>query len=93
MRLLHLIQRYPPARGGAEQHLHELSKRLVEAGHEVVVATSDALDFERFWDPSRRRLSLPDGPLDGVAVRRFPVRHLPASWLAYRAIRRLLWLG
>lgn len=91
MQVLHIIQRYWPAHGGAEMHLHEISARLVAEGHEVTVATTDALDFELFWEPSRRRIPEPEGYHDGVRVLRFPVRHLPFSQIAYPAWRRLLW--
>jgi len=92
MRILHILQRYWPARGGAETHLHEISARLVAEGHQVTVATTDALDFELFWDPSRRRIPEPVGWRDGVRILRFPVRHLPLPQLAYPAWRRLLWM-
>jgi glycosyltransferase involved in cell wall biosynthesis len=92
MRILHLIQRYWPARGGAESHLGELSARLAAAGHQVTVATTDALDFELFWDPDRRRIQSREDMHNGVRILRFPVRHLPVSTLAYPAVRRLLWL-
>lgn len=92
MRVLHIIQRYWPARGGAEMHFHEISARLVADGHQVTVATTDSLDFELFWDPSRRRVPEPEGFRDGVRILRFPVRHLPFPQLAYPAWRRLLWV-
>lgn len=92
MRILHLIQRYWPARGGAEIHLEEISARLAAEGHQVTIATTDALDFELFWDPRRRRITEQQEQRDGVRILRFPVRHLPASPLAYPAWRRLLWL-
>ncbi len=92
MRILHLIQRYWPARGGAESHLGELSARLVAAGHQVTVATTDALDFELFWDPRRRRIPGLEETHNGVRILRFPVRHLPVSSLTYPGVRRLLWL-
>ncbi len=91
MRILHLIQRYWPAVGGAESHLHELSARLVADGHQVTVITTDALDFEIFWDPSRRRISQLHDHHEGVEIRRFPVCHLPFPHLGYPAWRRLLW--
>ncbi|MCS7251512.1 MAG: glycosyltransferase family 4 protein [Anaerolineae bacterium] len=92
MRILHIIQRYWPAYGGAEIHFHEISVRLVAEGHHITVATTDALDFELFWDPSRRRIGEPEGHRDGVRILRFPVRHLPFPPLAYPAWRRLLWI-
>ncbi len=92
MKILHIVQRYWPARGGAETYLHEISARLVADGRQVTVATTDALDFELFWDPSRRRIPEPEGWRDGVRILRFPVRHLPFPQLAYPAWRRLLWI-
>jgi glycosyltransferase involved in cell wall biosynthesis len=92
MRILHLIQRYWPARGGAESHLGELSARLTATGHQVTVATTDALDFELFWAPRRRRIAGREETYLGVRILRFPVRHLPISSLAYPGVRRLLWV-
>ncbi|MGB0386379.1 MAG: glycosyltransferase family 4 protein [Ardenticatenaceae bacterium] len=92
MRILHLIQRFWPARGGAEIHLGQISAYLAQAGHEVTVGTTDALDFEVFWEPQRRRVREGVSLHEGVRIRRFPVRHLPFPGLAYPAIRRLLWI-
>jgi glycosyltransferase involved in cell wall biosynthesis len=92
MRILHLIQRYWPALGGAESHLGELSSRLAAAGHHVTVATTDALDFELLWDPRCRRIESAEDSHQGVRILRFPVRHLPIPRLTYPGIRRLLWL-
>ncbi len=92
MRILHIIQRYWPARGGAEAHLGEISRRLAAEGHQVTVATTDAWDFELFWDPRCRRLAELGTYRDGVHILRFPVHHLPLPGLAYPAIRRLLWM-
>ncbi|MDQ7029874.1 MAG: glycosyltransferase family 4 protein [Ardenticatenia bacterium] len=92
MRVLHIIQRYWPALGGAEVHLGEISERLANEGHQVTVATTDALDVDLFWNPSRRRIQVTEEWKDGVRIRRFPVRHLPFPQLAYPAWRRLLWI-
>jgi glycogen(starch) synthase len=92
MRVLHIVQRYWPAVGGAESHLREISTRLVADGHQVTVATTDALDYEYFWDPRRRHLVEAVTEHEGVRILRFPVHHLPASALAYPGVRRLLWL-
>lgn len=91
MRILHLIQRYWPALGGAEGHLGELSARLAAEGHHVTVATTDALDFELFWDPRRRRVDRATDRHEEVRILRFPIQHLPFPHLAYPAWRRLLW--
>ncbi|MCW5850194.1 MAG: glycosyltransferase family 4 protein [Anaerolineae bacterium] len=90
MKVLHVIQRYWPARGGAERHLHEINTRLVADGHPVTVYTTDADDFQLFWDSRKRRLPRLTEVHDGVAIRRFPVRHLPASSIVFPAIRRLM---
>jgi glycosyltransferase involved in cell wall biosynthesis len=45
MRFLHVTHRYPPAIGGAEKYIADLSEELVRRGHQVDVFTSRALDF------------------------------------------------
>ena len=92
MHILHIVQRYWPIQGGAEVLLHGISARLAAEGHTVTVLTSDAKDFELFWHPKADRFSEREVWHDGVRILRFPVRHLPASSLAYPAIRRLLWI-
>ncbi len=92
MRVLHLIQRYFPATGGAEAHLRAVSVRLTADGHQVTVATTDALDFEYFWNPAAARVREAEAVDGGVRILRFGVRHLPAAPLAYPAWRRLLWM-
>jgi glycogen(starch) synthase len=89
LRILHVLARYWPARGGAEGYLHEISRRLVADGHRVTVVTTDALDVTVFWDPARTRLAERDAEQDGVRIRRFPIRHLPGSPLAYSVWRYL----
>ncbi len=89
MRILHLIHRFYPGRGGAESHLEELSARLVEAGHEVTIATGDALDVEGLWAPGHRRISTGAAVVRGISVHYFPIRHLPLTRLTYPALRLL----
>jgi glycogen(starch) synthase len=93
MRVLHVIGRYWPARGGAEAYLHEISRRLVRDGHEVTILTTDALDVEVFWNPRRQRIPEREAEQDGVRIRRFPVRHLPFSPRSYAAWRYLGLIG
>lgn len=90
MRILHVIQRYWPAPGGAERHLHEINTRLVADGHQVTVYTTDADDFQLFWDRHKRRLTSLSDIHEGVTIRRFRLRHLPAAPLAFPIIRRLM---
>jgi glycosyltransferase involved in cell wall biosynthesis len=92
MNILHLIERYWPARGGAERYMEEVSSRLAADGHKVTVAASDAHDFELLFTPKRRRLPEREITHDGVRVLRFPVRHLPGAPLTYSAWRRGLWI-
>lgn len=90
MRILHVIQRYWPAVGGAERYLHEINRRLIADGHAVTVYTTDADDFQLFWEPSKTRLSTTRDSHDGVVIRRFPVRHLPGAPLSFQIARRLM---
>jgi len=90
MRILHVIQRYWPGIGGAEKYFQEISERLARDGHEVTVYTTDAGDFQCFWDGRKRRLEIREEVHNGVTVRRFPLRHLPLSRWTYPALRRAL---
>ena len=92
MKILHVSPRYLPAVGGAEQHLAEVSERLVADGHEVTVLTSNALDFEYLWDPSKQKIEAETEQINGVKVIRLPVKHLPLAPKSYHAVRRFLWL-
>lgn len=43
MKILQVCPRYPPQTGGVETHVRELSERLADRGHEVVVHSADAM--------------------------------------------------
>jgi len=45
MRLLHVTHQYPPAIGGSEKYIADLSEELVRRGHQVDVFTSRSLDY------------------------------------------------
>lgn len=66
MRFLHISHCYPPAIGGAEKYIADLSEELVQRGHEVDVFTSRALDIDT-W---QNKLP-PFESLNGVKVYRF----------------------
>jgi glycosyltransferase involved in cell wall biosynthesis len=66
MRLLHVTQRYPPAIGGAEKYIADLSEELAQRGHLVDVFTSCALDFHTWQNELP-----PFERLNGVNVYRF----------------------
>src|SRR5437762_9382121 len=90
MRILHVIQRYYPYIGGSELYFQELSERLARAGHRVEVWTTDAWDLDYFWSSKARRMGQMRDTHNGVAIRRFPVRHLPLPSIYYRGWRRAM---
>lgn len=59
MRILQVAAYYPPHVGGLERHVESLSRKLVEAGHEVTVYTANV--------PRLRANEV----VDGVEIRRF----------------------
>jgi len=59
LRILQVTAAYPPQVGGLEYHVESLSRKLVEAGHVVVVYTMHV--------PGSKRT----GTIDGVEVHRF----------------------
>ena len=66
MRLLHVTHQYPPAIGGSEKYIADLSEELVRRGHKVDVFTSRSLDYQSWrneLDPFEKR--------NGVNVYRF----------------------
>ena len=66
MRVLHVTHQYPPAIGGSERYIADISEELARRGHQVDVLTSRSLDYHS-W---RNEL----GPFEvrnGVNVRRF----------------------
>ncbi|MCL5256419.1 MAG: glycosyltransferase family 4 protein [Chloroflexi bacterium] len=90
MRVLHIIQRYYPYVGGSEGYFKEISERLVLDGHSVDVFTTDAWDIEHFWAKGKKRVDKAEEWVNGVHVRRFPVRHVPVSRLVYPVQRRIM---
>jgi glycosyltransferase involved in cell wall biosynthesis len=78
-RIVHVCPMYYPARGGVEQFFLRLSEHLVTLGHDVAVWTTDARVVRGFTSPAEPRFPAADERLNGVRVRRFPVRHLPAQ--------------
>ena len=67
MRILQVSPYYPPHIGGIEYHVEALSRKLVEAGHEVTVYTSDV--------PKTRKHEV----VDGVEVYRFSCPFAPLN--------------
>lgn len=90
MKILHVVQRYPPAIGGSELVFEQLSERLAARGHTVTVWTTDALEIERFWSPTAPALPAGETERNGVTVWRARVRHLAPTDQVYH---RLRWLA
>jgi glycogen(starch) synthase len=88
MKVLHVIQRYYPYIGGAEQVFQEIGTRLARDGESVTVYTTDAWDLERFWRADARVVELENETLDRVYIQRFPIEYLPFSPVAFPALKR-----
>ncbi|MCJ2563879.1 MAG: glycosyltransferase family 4 protein [Candidatus Thermoplasmatota archaeon] len=85
MRILQLCVRFPPAPGGAETHVHSISKELVKRGHDVTVFTSDLYTETPFV----RLTDVPD-TTDGIRVKRFRA-HTMGGEMHYVLVPSLLW--
>jgi D-inositol-3-phosphate glycosyltransferase len=75
--LAQLSTRYPPAPGGVERHVEEISRRLVARGRPVTVYTS-RLYREFPWQPFPPDFVEPPSP-PGLTVRRVPAWSLPGE--------------
>lgn len=65
---MHIVQvtpRFPPAIGGVEEHVYQISLELKKRGHRVTVVTSNDIDGENHL-PQRQTM-------DGIDVRRLPL--------------------
>ncbi|MCJ7443252.1 MAG: glycosyltransferase family 4 protein [Methanotrichaceae archaeon] len=79
MKILQVIQRFPPAVGGGEEVVFQLCRALVRRGHEITVVTSNWLYDADIPGVSFSRINFafPKHPLaseeymDGVDIRRF----------------------
>ena len=93
VKVVHLIQRYPPALGGSETWCREVSRYLSAVGDEVKVLTMDILDEEEYWrDPPLHQWTTRLGRIDwddGVLVRRYK-RSLPIHFVYHVLFRVIL---
>lgn len=55
MKILFVVQRFPPAIGGTEQIAENLANYLSER-HDVTVFTTTAFDLDSFWDPNAKKI-------------------------------------
>lgn len=86
MRVAHFIQRYPPALGGSECYFARLSRFLSDAGDQVAVFTTNAIDLEAFW--SRSGACIPSGKSveNGIRVCRYPLWRWPQRRYLLKAL-------
>ena len=93
MRIVNIIQRYPPAIGGAETWCQEVCRYLARRGHEVRVLTLNVYHEEEYWrDPLDDEWTTAFGRMafdQGVMVRRYQ-RSLPIPHLSRWVYKHLL---
>jgi glycosyltransferase involved in cell wall biosynthesis len=82
MHLVHAVHRYPPALGGAEKYVGELTDFHRRHGDTVHVWTSTAIDLEAMRYPGREEL--PPGTADGVT--RFRPTQFRGRRYVYKAL-------
>src|SRR5882724_4076630 len=88
-RYVHLIQRYPPALGGAESYFARLSRYLAQQGNQVDVHTSNALALEAFWRSDAPRLPPGVTHEGNVSIHRHAIRHFPGRKVVLKALSLL----
>jgi glycosyltransferase involved in cell wall biosynthesis len=87
MHVLHVTHQYPPAIGGSEKYIADLSEELVRRGHQVDVYTSRSLDYQS-W---KNELG-PGEVRNGVNVFRFrSLRRGSLQWWMLHAGLRRYW--
>ena len=72
MKILNIIQKYHPSKGGAEVFMQIVSEYLAnELNHEVDVWTTDAFKAETLWDLEGEVIEKKEEVINGVNVKRF----------------------
>jgi glycogen(starch) synthase len=89
MNVLLVNPAYAPFIGGAESYTQAIAERLHRDGYKVQVVTSDAAEVETFWNPCKPRFRAGRSIVNGVAVQRVRLAHLPASPLSFYVLRRV----
>lgn len=88
MKILHVTQGYAPAIGGTEWLMQRISEELVrQYGDQVTVFTTNCYNGEGFFSPHHKVMPIGWEELNGVKIRRFPVRSR-LGWF----YRKLQWL-
>lgn len=82
MRILQVTPRFPPAIGGVEEHVYQVSRELARRGHDVTVITSNEADG--------KICLLQNENVDGIKVYRYPL-FMPTAfrelWLIPRIVK------
>jgi glycosyltransferase involved in cell wall biosynthesis len=93
MRIVNIIQRYPPSIGGSETWCQEVCRYLAKKGNAVKVLTLDINKEEEYWrEPLDSERSIALGRLafdDGVIIRRYR-RSLPVHSFYHLFLRIFL---
>lgn len=73
-KVLNIIQRYHPAKGGAELFIKILSEYQHKAlGYDVDVWTTNAMNPKTLWDLGDDIVEEECGKIEGINIRRFPI--------------------
>lgn len=86
---VHLIQRYPPALGGAESYFARMSRYLARQGNRVDVHTSNAMALEAFWRRDATHFPAEVTHESHVAIHRHAIRHFPGRKVVLKALSML----
>ena len=89
LKLLNIIQRYPPALGGSEIYFQKLSEFLASKGHAVSVWTSNANNLESFWATNHSVLPCTEEVVNSVKVSRSKLFHIPLQRLVLKIISKI----
>jgi glycosyltransferase involved in cell wall biosynthesis len=82
MKILHVTQGYYPSIGGTEWMIQRVSEELVsQFGDEVTVFSTNCYNGEGFLNPKLPRLPVGESVINGVTIRRFPVRSRVSHFL------------
>jgi glycosyltransferase involved in cell wall biosynthesis len=74
MKILNIIQRYYPAKGGAELFMKIVSEHLAKDSNiDVDIWTTDALDAEVLWDLEGETVEKKEEEVNGVNVKRYSI--------------------
>jgi len=76
MKIAHVVQRYLPAPlTGSERYIQMISEGLTKSGYKIEVLTSNAYDWDAFIFPFKKRIQKKEEIINGVKVKRFPIRY------------------